>query len=139
MRQKKKKNLPSIHVETAIRTLRDERVILDTDLANIYGIPTYRLNEAVKRNREGFPEDFMYQLNQEEQAALTSQIAMSKRGRGGRRPLRFHRAWCSHGCKHLEQLSRSSDEYFCGPRIHQDAPDYGSEQCARRKAAGVGK
>lgn len=84
MKPKKKKNLPSIHVEATIRTLRDERVILDTDLADIYGIPTYRLNEAVKRNRERFPEDFMFQLNQEEQAALTSQIAMSKRGRGGR-------------------------------------------------------
>jgi hypothetical protein len=90
MKHKKKKNLPSIHVETAIRTLRDERVILDTDLADIYGIPTYRLNEAVKRNQERFPEDFMFQLNQKEQAALTSQIAMSKRGRGGRRPLCVH-------------------------------------------------
>ena len=68
---------------------------MDTDLAGIYGIPTYRLNEAVKRNRERFPEDFMFQLNHEEHAALTSQIAMSKRGRGGRRTLPY--AFTEHG------------------------------------------
>jgi len=59
--------------------------MLDTDLAHIYRVPTFRLNEAVKRNRNHFPEDFMFQLTAGETRALTSQIAMPKKGRGGRR------------------------------------------------------
>lgn len=73
-------------IEFLIRAVRGEKVILDTDLARIYGIPTFRLNEAVKRNRERFPEDFMFQLTTQETESLTSQIAISKKGRrGGRR------------------------------------------------------
>jgi ORF6N domain len=72
-------------IDSLIRAIHGERVILDSDLASIYGIPTFRLNEAVKRNRERFPEDFMFQLTAQETASLTSQIAMSKKGRGGRR------------------------------------------------------
>ena len=64
-------------IEPLIREIRGEKVILDTDLAQIYGIPTFRLNEAIKRNRERFPADFMFQLTPHEAAALTSQIAMS--------------------------------------------------------------
>jgi hypothetical protein len=70
-----------------IFTLRGQRVVLDTDLARLYGVPTFRLNEAVKRNIERFPEYFRFQLTREEEAALKSQIAMSKPGRGGRRTL----------------------------------------------------
>jgi len=70
---------------TVIRTIRGQRVILDSDLAKIYGVPTSRFNEAVKRNRQRFPEDFRFQLTAQEQEALISQIAMSKPGRGGRR------------------------------------------------------
>jgi len=67
---------PDVH--QLIRTIRGHRIILDTDLARIYGVPTFRLNEAVKRNRRRFPEDFLFQLTAEEHAGLTSQIAMSK-------------------------------------------------------------
>ncbi len=70
-----------------ILMIRGQRVVLDADLANLYGVPTSRLNEAVKRNSERFPEDFRFQLTREEVAALKSQIAMSKPGRGGRRTL----------------------------------------------------
>jgi len=64
-------------------------VILDSDLAAIYGVSTGRFNEAVKRNIERFPEDFMLRLSAAEYAALISQIATSKPGpgRGGRRKL----------------------------------------------------
>ena len=72
-------------VEPLIREIRGERVILDTDLARVYGVPTFRFNEAVKRNLERFPADFRFQLTPDETAVLTSQIAMSKPGRGGRR------------------------------------------------------
>ena len=62
-------------------------MILDRDLAALYGVPTFRFNEAVKRNRRRFPADFMFRLTAEEFGGLTSQIAMSKPGRGGRRTL----------------------------------------------------
>ncbi|MBI3765955.1 MAG: ORF6N domain-containing protein, partial [Ignavibacteriales bacterium] len=65
--------------------IRGKKVILDSDLARIYAIPTFRLNEAVKRNLARFPEDFMFQLTSEEYKVLTSQIAISNTGRGGRR------------------------------------------------------
>jgi hypothetical protein len=72
-----------------IRTIRGQKVILDTDLARIFRVPTFRFNEAIKRNRERFPDDFLFQLTREEQESLTSQIAMSKVGRGGRRTLPY--------------------------------------------------
>lgn len=62
-------------IEPLILTLRGQRVILDADLANIYGVPTKRLNEQVKRNSSRFPEDFMFQLTSKEWQSLRSQIA----------------------------------------------------------------
>ena len=61
-----------------IHTIRDVRVLLDRDLAGIYGVPTFRFNEAIKRNRHRFPSDFMFQLTREEFDFLKSQNAMSK-------------------------------------------------------------
>src|SRR5438477_11340656 len=61
-----------------IHKIRGVRVMLDHDLAKIYGIPTFRYNEAIKRNRHRFPADFMFQLTREEFDALRSQIAMPK-------------------------------------------------------------
>jgi hypothetical protein len=65
-------------IDRMIRTIRGVRVMLDRDLAKIYGVPTFRFNEAVKRNRHRFPPDFIFQLTGEEFDALKSQIAMSK-------------------------------------------------------------
>jgi len=61
-----------------IHQLRGERVLLDSDLARIYGVTTKRLNEQVKRNAERFPEDFAFKLTKEETANLMSQIATSR-------------------------------------------------------------
>jgi len=72
-------------IEKRILVVRDRQVMLDEDLADLYGVETKRLVEQVKRNRDRFPEDFMFQLNKEEAAALRSQIATSNDGRGGRR------------------------------------------------------
>lgn len=58
--------------------MRGQRVILDADLARIYGVQTFRFNEAVKRNQARFPEDFRFQLSKEEAEALTSQTAIPK-------------------------------------------------------------
>ncbi|HTV62823.1 MAG TPA: ORF6N domain-containing protein [Verrucomicrobiae bacterium] len=76
--------------------IRDQRVLLDVDLARLYGVETRVLNQAVKRNQSRFPAEFVFQLTDDEffsiskivtyKAALTSQTVMSKPGRGGRRP-----------------------------------------------------
>jgi len=63
--------------------------MLDADLAELYGVPTSRLNEAVKRNSDRFPEDFMFRLTAVEHGSLISQFAISKLGRGGRRKLPY--------------------------------------------------
>jgi len=73
--------------ETRITTIRGQRVILDSDLASLYGVKTFRFNEAVKRNKDRFPSDFAYQLTRQEVTILTSQIAISSSGHGGRRTL----------------------------------------------------
>lgn len=97
--------VPSDPILSRIHTIRDQRVILDTDLAKIYGVPTFRFNEAVKRNRARFPEDFLFQLTAEELSSLTSQFAMSKAGRGGRRTRPY--AFTEHGALMAANLLNS--------------------------------
>ncbi|MGP8200475.1 MAG: ORF6N domain-containing protein [Limisphaerales bacterium] len=87
--------IPRQPVEHFIRIIRDQRVILDTDLARVYGVTTTRLNQQVKRNADRFPEDFVLQLTADEFAGLMLQIATSKKGRGGRRKLPL--AFTEHG------------------------------------------
>jgi phage regulator Rha-like protein len=76
-------------ISLSIATLRSQRVILDSDLASLYGVETKRLNEQIKRNAARFPSDFMFQLTPEESDSLRSQIATlntdSKPGRGQHR------------------------------------------------------
>lgn len=67
-----------------IYVIRDQKVMLDSDLAELYGVETKRLNERVRRNMARFPSDFMFQLTESEWNVLRSQIATSKDGRGGR-------------------------------------------------------
>ncbi len=68
---------PIIGLEDLIHEIREQKVILDADLARIYGVSTKRLNEQVKRNKERFPADFAFQLTAKESAALRSQFATS--------------------------------------------------------------
>lgn len=82
-------------VESRILILRGHKVILDSDLSELYGVSAKRLNEQVKRNAERFPADFMFQLSSKEHNCLRSQIATSKKGRGGRRYLPY--AFTEHG------------------------------------------
>ncbi|MBL7854253.1 MAG: ORF6N domain-containing protein [Cyclobacteriaceae bacterium] len=74
-------------IATKILFLRGEKVLLDADLALLYGVETRVLNQAVKRNAGRFPADFMFELTREEFNDLMSQIVISKKGRGGRRKL----------------------------------------------------
>jgi phage regulator Rha-like protein len=82
-------------IESRILLIRGRKVMLDSHLAELYGVTTKRLNEQVKRNKERFPADFMFQLTFEETESLRSQIATSNRGRGGRRYRPY--AFTEHG------------------------------------------
>jgi len=75
----------SERIESFIHTVRGQKVILDSDLAAVYGVPAKRLNEQVKRNAKRFPSDFMFQLTSQEFDSLRSQIATLKKGRGEHR------------------------------------------------------
>jgi hypothetical protein len=83
------------HIQSRILLIRGQKVILDSDLAELYGVLTSRLNEQVKRNLARFPADFMFQLTPEEFKGLISQFAISNAGRGGRRKLPY--AFTEHG------------------------------------------
>ena len=89
---------PAEQVELLIHEIRSERVILDTDLARLYGVTTKRLNQQVKRNLERFPADFLFQLTVEESKALKSQIAISNSedsGKAGSQRMRLQIATAS--------------------------------------------
>jgi len=83
-------------VASRIITLRGQRVILDADLAALYGVETRRLNEQVRRNAARFPADFMFALDQDEWAVLRSQFATLKTGRGQHRKYLPH-VFTEHG------------------------------------------
>lgn len=87
--------IPIERIEQKIYGIRGERVMLDSDLAQIYGVTTFNFNKAVKRNIKRFPEDFMFQLTKEEHESLTFQIGISNKGRGGRRYLPY--VFTEHG------------------------------------------
>jgi len=76
-------------IEKAIYLIRGEKVMLDRDLALLYGVETKILNKAVKRNFQRFPPDFMFQLTEDEAETLRFQIGTSNKGRGGRRYLPY--------------------------------------------------
>ena len=78
---------PAIIPFERIASVRGQKVILDSDLAGIYGVKTFRFNEAVKRNGNRFPEDFAFQLIRQEVTNLISQNAISSSGHGGVRKL----------------------------------------------------
>ena len=90
----KEKSLSQEEIESRILDIRGQKVILDSDLAKIYGVTTKRLNEQVKRNADRFPADFLFQLNSKEVANLRSQIATSS-SHGGRRYLPY--VFTEHG------------------------------------------
>jgi ORF6N domain-containing protein len=103
-------------IDGMIRTIRGVRVMPDRDLAKIYGVPTFRFNEAIKRNRHRFPPDFMFQLTREEFDSLKSQNAMSKPGNSSQFAMSSgkHRgaayrpyAFTEHGALHAANVLRS--------------------------------
>jgi ORF6N domain-containing protein len=93
MRAKSLTISPSIRIST----IRQQKVVLDSDLAETYGVSTGRFNEAVKRNLPRFPEDFSFVLTREEFNQLTSQNAISKHGREENSALRSQIATLKKG------------------------------------------
>ncbi len=99
-KKSKEAALPKIHA------VRRQKVVLDSDLAALYGVRTFRLNEAVKRNADRFPPDFRFQLTREEVANLISQNAISSSGaHGGRRQLPW--VFTEHGALMAANVLRS--------------------------------
>jgi hypothetical protein len=96
--------LPMERIHRHILLIRGQKVMLDHDLAELYGVSTGRLNEAVKRNLDRFPDDFMFRLSNEEAETLRSQIAISK-ARGGRRYRPY--AFTEQGVAMLSRVLRS--------------------------------
>jgi hypothetical protein len=96
--------IPAERIERAILLVRGHKVMLDSDLASLYGVETRRLVEAVKRNIQRFPDDFMFQLNQEEFDNLRSQFATSSSW-GGRRYAPY--AFTEQGVAMLSSVLRS--------------------------------
>lgn len=90
----KSKGVARVNVESQILEIRGENVMLDSNLAEAYGVTTKALNQAVKRNQGRFPGDFVFRLNHEEMDSLRSQFVTTK-GRGGRRTLPW--AFTEHG------------------------------------------
>jgi hypothetical protein len=95
--------IPHEAIEHKIYLIRGQKVMLDRDLAELYGVQTFRLNEQVKRNSNRFPEDFMFHLTTEEFGNLRSQIAMSSWG--GRRYLPY--AFTEQGVAMLSSVLNS--------------------------------
>jgi hypothetical protein len=101
-----KAQLPVLHdrIEQAILLIRGEKVLLDADLAKLYGVSTKALVQALNRNRERFPADFVFQLTVDEHRVLRSQTVTSK-GRGGRRYPPH--AFTEHGVAMLSSVLKS--------------------------------
>ena len=97
--------IPVERIEKSILLIRGHKVMLDSDLAEMYGVTTAALNQAVKRNIGRFPGDFAFQLAKDEFASLISQFVTSKTGRGGRRKLPW--AFTEHGILMLSSVLRS--------------------------------
>ena len=103
MSKSKKSLVPVSRIENAIFMIRDEKVMLDKDLATMYGVETKVLVQAVKRNIDRFPQDFMFQLNNNEFKNLRSQIVTSSWG--GRRTPPY--AFTEQGVAMLSSVLRS--------------------------------
>lgn len=105
--------LLSINIESLIYIIREEQVMLDSDLAKLYGAETKVLNQAVKRNIQRFPTDFMFQLTKDE--CLRSQIVTSNGGRGGSRYMPY--AFTENGVAMLSSVLRSEKAIEVNIRI----------------------
>ena len=96
--------IPDTFIVNKILLLRNKRVMIDRDLAELYGVPTKRLNEAVKRNLKRFPEDFMFQISQQEKDEL---VANCDRLKSIRHSTSFPFAFTEHGIAMVATILRT--------------------------------
>lgn len=107
--------IPNEIVLSKIYKVRDQKVMLDSDLAELYGVETRILNQAIKRNINRFPDAFMFQISEEEWEALISQFVISNEGRGGRRKLPY--VFTEHGILMLSSVLNSTQAIKMSIRI----------------------
>ena len=112
--------VPRTQIEQTILVIRGHRVMLDADLAELDGVSAGRLNEAVKRNEDRFPSDFMFQLTKPEFEHLKSQIAISSSRWGGRRHAPY--AFTEQGATMLPSVFRN--ERARAPIVHGTMPHW---------------
>lgn len=120
-------------IEDLIFLVRGRRVMLDSDLAAVYGVSTSQLNQALKRNLDRFPGGFAFQLEPQEFAYLMSQSVISKRGRGGRRKLPW--AFTEHGALQLANVLRSDTAVKASIRVVQAFVSMREQLSAHKKLA----
>ena len=120
-------------LEDLIFLVRGQRVMLDSDLAAVYGVSAKRLNEQVRRNLERFPSTFAFQLVQEEWDSLRSQFATSK-GRGGRRYLPW--VFTEHGALQLASVLNSKIAVAASIRVVQVFISMREQLAAHKELAG---
>ena len=112
----KELGIPDKLIESRIYHLRGNKVMLDADLAEMYGVETRVLKQAVRRNKNRFPDDFMFELTSEEWEALRSQIVTSKKkGKGGARYLPY--AFTEHGVMQLATVLNSEQAVMVNIQI----------------------
>jgi hypothetical protein len=126
--------LPIPAIQKRILVVRDRQVMLDEDLAELYGVETRRLTEQVKRNIERFPEDFMFQLTKDEAAILRSQSATSS-GHGGRRYPPY--VFTEQGVAMLSGVLRSRTAIAVNIAIMRAFVDCVARRCLTRRSSGA--
>lgn len=94
-----------IQIETRVLTIRGQKIMVDEDLALLYDIPTKVLIQTIKRNKDRFPEDFMFQINQDEYTSIEPHLVKMRKGRGGRRYLPY--AFTEQGVAMLSSVLNS--------------------------------
>ena len=132
--------IPVERIEKAIFLIRSEKVMLDRDLAILYGVTTSALKQAVRRNMERFPEDFMFVLRQSEFADWRSQIVISNadRKRPSLCPNGVHRAGRSDVIKRVAQQTRHGRQRTDYANVRKSPPDAGFQCRSRKEAEGAG-
>ena len=131
---------PSTDVEQRIQRIRGQDVMLDRELARLYGVSTTRLNQQVRRNKGRFPDDFMFQLTAEEAASSRLQTAILKTGRGGNLKYLPY-AFTEHGAVAAASCSSEASESFLTstrPRYTKCRPNVSMSRSAATGSASQG-
>ena len=132
--------VPADRVQQAIYLIRGQNVMLDRDLAALYGVPTKALKQAVRRNLERFPDDFMFVLDTVEFRIWRSQFVPQRRSeRTSVSTDGFYRAGCGNAIERLEESSRGPGQYRDHAHICSASRDARRQRTTRAEAGGIGE